>query len=312
MKCNKQFQLLFLLLWVISACSNISLITTIHQISTDGFKPSVHLSEVLLSLGENCRSDQISNIHVLIDTGVDNEDVTKKLRKAVLQAQLSSLVAVGTIRGYNVSAHEIKSEISSLNKLVAIVFGKQPTYAEMFKYADSKLSHSMVAILNADIVLHGLHRLDYEAFDSLIAHTIAVSTSKEGCGEDECSKPQGWSWDVHIFKSPLAPSVNYSLLEVTEPTPVYMNAMGAENRVGYMLKMGGYSLSNPCRDIVAEHWHCGAKEHFGRKRVDSKIEDPLIEKGIFSDVIRWGIKPKATTKFFWVPRCDGGVGIKHY
>lgn len=305
---------LCVLLLLVSAYSNITVVTTIHHIPVGRFKPSIHLTEVLLSLGENCRSEEISNVHVLIDTTADdgnNEDVTTKLRNAILQAQLSSLYEVGSIRGYNISSREIKSDISLLMKLVVFVFGAQPTYADMFKYAESNLSHHMVAILNADIILCGLNRLDYGAFSvksKPIALTIAVSAAK-GCGEDECNKPQGWSWDVHIFKTPLSPSLNYSLLEEVGPTPVYMNAMGAENRVGYMLRLGGYTLSNPCRDIIAEHWHCGAKEHFGRKRVDAIVEDMAIKKDMFSQVLQWGIKPKAITKFLWVPRCKGGLGI---
>ena len=40
-----------------------------------------------------------------------------------------------------------------------------------------------------------------------------------------------------------------------------MNAVGAENRAGFMLLAAGYDLRNPCLSIVAEHRHCAAKTH---------------------------------------------------
>jgi hypothetical protein len=69
-----------------------------------------------------------------------------------------------------------------------------------------------------------------------------------------------------------------------------------------MLLKGGYELLNPCRIIIAEHWHCGPKEHSGRHRVDTLVDDLEIKKNMFSQVIRWGVKPKPTTKFVWVGR----------
>ena len=53
-----------------------------------------------------------------------------------------------------------------------------------------------------------------------------------------------------------------------------MNAMGAENRAGYMLQEAGYDLHNPCLSIIAEHRHCAAKTH--ARSIDSKMKTEVV------------------------------------
>ena len=101
------YLLQILLLICVPCYSNITIVTTIHQIPKDTYKPSIHLTEVLLALGENCRSPRVSSVHVLIDIDSDKESVVDRLKQAIISTQLVSLVDISLIRGYNISDIDI-------------------------------------------------------------------------------------------------------------------------------------------------------------------------------------------------------------
>jgi hypothetical protein len=247
-------------------------------------------------------------------------------------------------------------------KLSAEAVGAQPTYAEVLRYADAEWPRAtLVAVANADVVLRGADRLDARGFAASAdtrSHTskspgggrplalvlsvtaapllgeAASSGERKSCGVDQCGAVAfGWSWDVHVYETPLSPAVNFSLLEAVAPHPVYMNAMGAENRVGWMLHRGGYELRNPCVDVVAEHWHCAAKTHAkpaqragggggrsgnrsrgqaAKSRVDAAVasaeEAVEIQERLNSAGYRHETTNPTTTRFFWVPRAEPGGG----
>ena len=144
---------------------------------------------------------------------------------------------------------------AELGKLRTTVYGHQPTYAELFRYASIKFPHSVVALLNADVALRNTHRLDLQAFCDrkpgarmTSAHVrpplaLVLSTRKPSTRRDpktcrpvvdRCSwaawrkahasaaaatnLPPGRSWDVTIFRAPLLSTADYSLLEVPSPS----------------------------------------------------------------------------------------------
>lgn len=172
-----------------------------------------------------------------------------------------------------------------LEKISAHVFGSQPSYVDMFQYASVQLSGGIVALVNADIVLRNIERLHYRSLQAqvgtplVIVLSISPPTGKYSrqctsvSGESRCQfwdADYGLSWDAFIFASPLVPSANYSFLDPPSgKLPIYMNTINAENCAGNFLVSSGYTLANPCRSVIAEHWHCmGSKTHHrgGRDR----------------------------------------------
>jgi len=239
-----------------------------------------HALETLLVLAANVANPSIRRVRVLLDASPSNtsrHELNAGLRSAVWAAQ-EHFKAISTASRFELD-----------RKLSCEPFGQQPTYADMLRYANAQWpSGSLVAVANADVLLLGADLIDQKSFAATpissnitssgmhivkpLVLVLSVSLppsnslvrdgSSRTCGTDQChSVDKGWSWDVHVFATPLAPTVNFSLLEAVEPQPVYMNAMGAENRVGWMLHQAGYELRNPCIDIRAEHWHCAAKTH---------------------------------------------------
>jgi len=275
---------------------------TIHSATS----PDVdHALEALIVLAANLANQSIRRVRVLLDASPRNaskHELNAKLRSAVWAAQ------------EHFNAVPTASRLELERKLSCEGFGQQPTYADMLRYANAQWpSGSLVAVANADVMLRGADLLDQNSFAAVplisdsssfeaqrikpLALVLSVSlppsdslisgSSRDACGIDQCnSVGKGYSWDVHVFETPLAPTVNFSLLEAVEPQPVYMNSMGAENRVGWMLHKAGYELRNPCIDIRAEHWHCAAKTHAKHILKERRIDRSIYENASMVEGLR--------------------------
>ena len=339
-----------------------------HEISAAESPSENHALEVLLVLRANCDQSGIAAVHVVLDDGPDSAaSSTARLRSAVAHASSRFAAHLVPMR----SNHSAGGNTSDrpLRKIRASVFSRQPTYAELFRFAE-ELPHvkssavslrrrspkvHLVALANADIFLRNSELLDTSSFLSdaaaatprrPLALTLTSSALSGGCGPDSCSTaPQGWSWDVTIFAVPFANPLNYSMLESLQPFPVYMNALGAENRVGLMLSAAKYELRNPCHVIQAVHVHCATKTHArlldhagvggppvmsadakrnarsggggGRAaaaRVDAAVEDELVAERLAAAARAAGglrrLPRPISTRLFWVQRCDGGRGVR--
>jgi len=178
-----------------------------------------------------------------------------------------------------------------LKKITAHVFGHQPTYSELFRYASYALPDRVVALINADVVLRNLELLESDAFfvednEPPLAMVLTVRTPRSPNFLRHCEKPVqdrcvGWtsagkSYDGFVFKSPLPSTVRWDMLEEFQPLPVYMNEAGAENRAKQFLSASGFVLVNPCLHFLAEHWHCRRKMHHQDTRVDVKNHKHII------------------------------------
>jgi hypothetical protein len=314
----------------------VTILTTIQRIpdvmASSSKIQSDHNLEILLVLGENARARNVREVVVLVDDHPSVSSVTLDLQAAILLAALhfdSRLRDMRNMTGF-VSVEENFTNRSSLN-IRAFVVGAQPTYASLLRWANNNIK-GIVALSNADVFLPHLDQVDEDAFkvDPPLALALSITKPPAGCGDDICPTiAMGWSWDVHVILFPLV--ANLSLLEHVPPFPVYMNAMGAENRVGHMLAAAGFELRNPCGDVVAYHWHCAKKTHAAavapmagsdraakargrganaRARVDAVVTDAAMATALTANLRRWNVKGGAlTTRYFWVGRSAGGRGV---
>lgn len=223
-----------------------------------------HIRETLLAIGENSRSLLVEDIVVLLDKGGGS------LRESIVDEQRK--------REYE----------GNVTKVRTVVYGKQPSYGDLFRFAGAHLADRAVAILNADVVLRNLHLIDHQALKDKVALVLPVRPPSGFCAHDipdRCNRTTwrfaGGSWDVEIFWSPLQ-DAQYDLLDVMPPAPVYMNEEGAENRVGYFLTMSGYDIHDPCYNNLTEHWHCSAKHTHHSKRNVYVTSDAVNKPGVFT------------------------------
>lgn len=266
----------------------VTILTTMPRIPKDFgcFNPAdsvkcYHMVEDLLALGENARNVNVKEVRVLVDVVEGDEGPSEQLRHSVQLAQIH-------FRDFIDAAANARD----LQKITVEVVGQQPSYPDMFRYSSAHL-RGIVALANADVVFRGFDVLDSNAFryrndnkTLALALSVVKPTGKyadEFCDENSqsmnghCemwSKNYGVSWDSFVFLSPLSnrgivstnqgqDAVDYSV--ITPPpgsAPVFMNALHAEGCAASFLMQNGYSLRNPCKTIVAEHWHCmGSKMH---------------------------------------------------
>mmetsp|Transcript_19247 Transcript_19247/g.59384 ORF Transcript_19247/g.59384 Transcript_19247/m.59384 type:complete len:341 (+) Transcript_19247:35-1057(+) len=247
-----------------------------------------HIFEIMLALGENARRENIEEIRVVLDDGPpesseDFADVNSSSSSssssvhAVASRRLRADVSAAQQR-FSAKLDAMATE-TQLQKITAHVLdGRQPTYADLFRYASTALEGRVVALMNADVVLQNLDLLDATAFDGNFSLVLTVRSPQGAygaqCGgraRDRCVNwlHAGSSFDGFVFRTPIPATSRFDLLEDVDPLPVYMNARGAENRAKHFLWASGFDMANPCLVNLAEHWHCSrARMHHQEARVD--------------------------------------------
>eukprot|EP01065_Artemidia_motanka_P020023 TRINITY_DN23988_c0_g1_i1.p2 TRINITY_DN23988_c0_g1~~TRINITY_DN23988_c0_g1_i1.p2 ORF type:complete len:363 (+),score=92.94 TRINITY_DN23988_c0_g1_i1:76-1164(+) len=186
-------------------------------------------------------------------------------------------------------------------KLRVVAFSRQPAYLDLLEFADKHLPNRTVVLANADVVFDetlGLVDPDVLGRRHLgrqILHVISVQPPRDNdkykfwhrqdCivrrgQESRCDRNTSWgaqhlgsSFDAFVYRPPLPVDVNKEELRkpadfrgkpipAPRPSGIFMNQMGAENRVAAMLQLAGMRLINTCAYVRAEHWHClGKKQH---------------------------------------------------
>lgn len=258
---------------------SMTLLTTMPNVPRRAGELDAHWVEVLLAVGENSR--HFAHVRVLVDQG-EEESATLLLRQAVYECQ--------RVHGDKV---DVRATPADLRKISARIFGRQPSYADIFDYANNHVG-GLVTLANADVVVRNLEAVDADSLrrDKLVlVLSISPPTGSyaKQCPRDDvlASRCEFWdlaygvSWDAYVFSAPLL-SLNFSFLDPPEgKSPIYMNAINAENCAGNFLVASGYTLSNPCRTIKAEHWHCmGTKTHHDDSR-ERKWERECAQRTVY-------------------------------
>lgn len=216
----------------------ITMLTTLPYVPGNNLS-SEHLNETLIALAENCKSEAVTEIRVVLDHHHDDDlHATRALQESVL----ARVVELSMRQAVRASARRWKpANEYEVAKIKVHVYGRQPTYSDMFRYASHHLRGRIVALANADIVLRNLRLVDADTLRSQkLALVLSVRPPTPGSGPLPliCHKAvfnrcdnwyTGGSWDCEIFYSPLT-NPRYYLLDEREPRPVYMNQNGAENR----------------------------------------------------------------------------------
>ena len=232
-----------------------------------------HFVETLLAIGENTRAPGISSVRVILDRyqqfptsreyhSADlDANATESLRRQVREAQELRRDRLDSIATWD-----------DLEKLTAHVYGDQPTYSQIFRYASYALAGKLVILTNADVVFRNLHVFDSAVLTEkpvvlLLAVRKPTGKFAATCGSDgiqrvidRCDK-LAWSFDSYIFQSPITATARWDLFEEISPHPVYMNDNAAEHRTAAFLLASGYDLYQACLFNVSEHWHCLSKMH---------------------------------------------------
>lgn len=282
--------------------AELTILTTLPFVPSRVENASSHVYESLLAIGENARTTHVREIVVVLDAFASKDpkgkDVSAALRRNVRETQKKWAAKI-----------EAPASSAELSKIRAYVFGRQPTYSDLFRFADATMAGRLVALLNADIVLRNVEALDASAFAQKppLALVLGVVGPNDRYKSVACERPpidrcdtrlrhSGYSWDVEIFKAPLVHPC-FALLDDAEG-PIYMNSMGAENRVGHFLATSGYQIFNPCRSIVAEHWHCEPKMH-QLDELNRRVKADTLGNGSYIPVqaVTRGIRCTDATRF---------------
>lgn len=147
------------------------------------------------------------------------------------------------------------------NKIIKIIFNKQPMYSDFFKYSFDNLREEIIMISNSDIYLDKCD--NYILTKYILEKNNVFSLTRY---ENENDKPlidkyQG-SHDVFIFRSPLEN-------DIYERSNFTQNNWGSENLVISLLKKNNYTVLNPCFQIKIIHNHDSQYRNEDRIRISN-------------------------------------------
>jgi hypothetical protein len=172
--------------------------------------------ELEASLKNNFNSPLIEKIHLFVD---DNDAVSK-----------------------------LKSLFGDSNKIHIIAVGKKPKYTDFFNYILNYLPNNICMIINSDIYLHSC---DLNILNKLNDNKIVYALTRH---EYDMSCPlineYYGSHDAYIFNSKFL-SQNI----INQHTNFYQNFPGIESRIIKSFYDEGYTVYNPCKQILIVHLH---------------------------------------------------------
>ena len=153
------------------------------------------------------------------------------------------------------------THLRSLNvssKVRAHVFGRRPSYSELLRFASSQLPNKVVAVTRAHVVLRNAHVLDAAAFQGRPL-VVALAATPGACHNEtpwwcDDGKWTGLAFDGFIFRAPLPARASYWTLDEQEPTPIFLNDLGAGYRAMRFFTATGYDAVNPCKHHIADHF----------------------------------------------------------
>ena len=232
---------------------NITRNSGIHLITTffHGAYHSRRFHEIVATLVSNLENPYISNIHILYEGTDPRYFIPLTIQQRILQVGIQ-------------------------NKLVLTQVEQQPTYKEMFEYANKNLERGSIAIVsNADIYFDAslkciyfltrktkidVHTPGRPAFALTRRHSSECQLPDYSPYFDLC-KTYIHSHDSFIFAPPLPKAI----LEKTDHTQ--NQGYGAENIVIYEFKKHRFQVSNPCFPIHGFHLHCSNERLYQPKLI---------------------------------------------
>jgi hypothetical protein len=209
----------------------INLITSFFNKKTDKDYLKKRNDEYNLTLIKNLESSFIKKIHLFIE-----DDYSLSILNNIIN------------NDYN-------------NKIIKIMFNKQPMYSDFFKYSFDNLKGEIIMIANSDIYLD---KCDNYILNKYILEKNNVFSLTRY--ENENDKPlidvyEG-SHDVFIFKSPLKNDISLR-------SNFTQNNWGSENLVISLIVKNNYIILNPCFQIKIIHNHDSNYRNEDRIRINT-------------------------------------------
>jgi hypothetical protein len=193
--------------------------------SYEQMRKELRIKEFSLVLLKNCADPDIKTIHILCETQE-------------------------TVNYFSSIVHKYS------NKTVFVLVGHQPTYQELMEYIKKTFTtKEIVCLMNADIFFNSSR--DHQLIQTYLQKNYLFSLTRHEitdenhniCSLNTCPFTGGGSSDTFIFYTPLPDSLDTSKMDFRQ------NLFGAEAVFMKPWADAGYTIWNPCGDIITLHLH---------------------------------------------------------
>ena len=148
------------------------------------------------------------------------------------------------------------------NKIIIIMFNKQPMYSDFFNYSFNNLKEEIVMIANSDIYLDKCDNCILNKYILQKNNVFSLTRYENENDKPKIDNYQG-SHDAYIFKSPLNN-------DISTRSNFTQNNWGSENLVNSLIINNNYTVLNPCFQIKIINNHETQFRNENRTRINNK------------------------------------------
>lgn len=157
---------------------------------------------------------------------------------------------------------ELIKDIEKKDKVIKIMFNKQPLISDFFKYSIENLDGEVVMISNSDIYLS---KCDKKLINKFIIEDNDVFCLTRFENEEKCPliyNKKICSHDSYIFKSPINK-------KIIDDSKFKQNLKGSDNLMVFLFQKYCKKTYNPCLQIKIIHRHYSDLREHRYKRINN-------------------------------------------
>jgi hypothetical protein len=250
-------------------------ISVVTPVTTPLILPSKHSNHTLQRVWGKCTNETLEK-HVKVNYGIHLiVSFYKGSYKKDRFQEIIMTLKKNLRNPYVTAVHTLWEDVDPISyvnntilekKLIRVHYGMQPTYKDLFDYANLRLARGSVAIItNSDIFFDeslacvtpvSPSRRAFNATRQHLAYALSRHPSYPCLSRPDYCEDYTGSHDAFVFAPPL-PAKFASRLDFTQ------NNIGAENIVIWEFRrLDGFVVKNPCHTVRCYHVHCTNERHY--------------------------------------------------
>lgn len=146
------------------------------------------------------------------------------------------------------------------SRIIVIQLSRRPSYLDWIKQSQIYCPNQVSILANSDIWFDSSIGLVRDIFSKEQRSFVALSRYDNIDGDIKLHEKPSWSQDTWVFNcvSNISPSMEKQL-------DIPMGVPRCDNKVAYIFSINGFSIYNPCREVISVHEHRSNLRYYDKK-----------------------------------------------